>query len=151
MPTSRYRSALMCSSVAAHDARWANICKTRPPQEIVEVMNQAVVAQARTMVWGVDDSQLKFVEEWMSQSPDRPLLSRRSKRGQRLPRPGKTESRPAGKTGAFAPKYVAISPFLAYSVRYLTAFFAREAFQRPAVGSEFEGAGTAEDVNARRI
>ena len=66
--------------VAAHDARWANICETRPPQEIVEVINQAVVAQARTMVWGVDHSQLKFVEEWMSQSPDRPLLSEEQKR-----------------------------------------------------------------------
>ena len=41
-----------------------------------------------------------------------------------MPRPGKTESL-SRKTGAFAPKYVAISPFLAYALRYLTAFFAR--------------------------
>ena len=32
------------------------------------------------MVWGMDDSQLKFVEEWMSQSPDRLLLSEEQKR-----------------------------------------------------------------------
>ena len=39
----------------------------------------------------------------------------------------------------------------AYSVRYLTAFFARELLKDRRVGSKFEGAGAAEDVNAGRI
>jgi dienelactone hydrolase len=40
---------------------------------------------------------------------------------------------------------------LRYSVRYLTAFFARELLKDRRVGSKFEGAGAAEDVNAARI
>ncbi len=40
---------------------------------------------------------------------------------------------------------------LAYSVRYLTAFFARELLKDRRVGNRFEGAGAAEDVNAGRI
>jgi dienelactone hydrolase len=43
------------------------------------------------------------------------------------------------------------SEVLAYSVRYLTAFFARELLKDRRVGSKFEGAGAAEDVNAGRI
>ena len=43
------------------------------------------------------------------------------------------------------------SQVLAYSVRYLTAFFARELLKDRRVGSKFEGAGAAEDVNAGRI
>lgn len=44
------------------------------------MINQAVVAQARKIVWGVDDSQLAFVEQWMSLEPDRPLISPEQKK-----------------------------------------------------------------------
>jgi dienelactone hydrolase len=40
---------------------------------------------------------------------------------------------------------------LGYSVRYLTAFFARELLDDKSVGARFEGAGAAEDVRAGRI
>ena len=43
------------------------------------------------------------------------------------------------------------SEVLAYSVRYSTAFFARELLKDRRVGSKIEGAGAAEDVNAGRI
>jgi hypothetical protein len=43
------------------------------------------------------------------------------------------------------------SEVLAYSVRYLAAFFARELLKDRRVGSKFEGAGAAEDINAGRI
>ena len=43
------------------------------------------------------------------------------------------------------------SEVLGYSVRYLTAFFARELLKDRRVGSKFEGAGAAGDVNAGRI
>ena len=42
-------------------------------------------------------------------------------------------------------------PALEYAVRYLMASFARELLNHRRVGSEFEGAGAAEDFNARRI
>ena len=45
----------------------------------------------------------------------------------------------------------AASKVLAYSVRYLTAFFARELMGDVSVGSAFEGAGSAADVNAGLI
>ena len=66
--------------VVAHDSRWAKVCTEERPEEVVKMVNQAVVAQARTTVWGVDDSQLAFVEEWMSQALDRPLLSPEQKK-----------------------------------------------------------------------
>ena len=43
------------------------------------------------------------------------------------------------------------SQVLAYAVRYLTAFFARELLNHRRIGSKFEGAGATEDVNAGRI
>src|SRR5258706_4988554 len=61
--------------VAAHNDVWAKVCAAKPPEEIVETINQAVVAQARKTVWGADDSQLAFVEKWMSQTPAQALLS----------------------------------------------------------------------------
>jgi dienelactone hydrolase len=51
--------------------------------------------------------------------------------------------RPAGTADA--------SQVLAYSVRYLTAFFARELLADVSVGGAFEGAGAAADVNAGLI
>jgi len=42
-------------------------------------------------------------------------------------------------------------PGVAYSVRYLTAFFARELLADVSVGGAFEGAGAAADVNAGLI
>jgi hypothetical protein len=40
---------------------------------------------------------------------------------------------------------------LAYSVRYFTAFFARELLGDAAVGAAFEGAGASEDVAAGHV
>jgi hypothetical protein len=61
--------------VAGHDDRWAKACEKKPPQDVVQMINQVVVAQARKTVWGIDDSQLAFVEQWMGLVPDRPLIS----------------------------------------------------------------------------
>jgi hypothetical protein len=66
--------------VAGHDGRWAKICEATPPAVVVEMINQAVVAQAHKTVWGVDEGQLAFVEEWMSRQPDRPLISPEQKK-----------------------------------------------------------------------
>ena len=43
------------------------------------------------------------------------------------------------------------SGVLTYSVRYLTAFFARELLGDKSVGNAFEGAGAAADVKAGLI
>ncbi len=60
--------------VAGHNDVWAKVCAAKPPEEVVEMINQAVVAQARKTVWGTDDSQLAFVEKWMSQTPPQALI-----------------------------------------------------------------------------
>lgn len=61
--------------VAGHNDVWAKVCAAKPPEEVVEMVNQAVVAQARKTVWGADDSQLAFVEKWMSRTPAQALIS----------------------------------------------------------------------------
>ena len=61
--------------LAAHYDVWAKVYAAKPPEEVVEMINQAVVAQARMTVWGADGSQLAFVEKWMSQTPAQALLS----------------------------------------------------------------------------
>ena len=37
--------------IAAHNDVWAKVCAAKPPEEVVEMINQAVVAQARKIVW----------------------------------------------------------------------------------------------------
>jgi hypothetical protein len=45
------------------------------PTSIVKSVNMAVVHQARQFVWGLDDGQLRFVQNRMSKAPDRVIIS----------------------------------------------------------------------------
>jgi hypothetical protein len=45
------------------------------PTSIVKSVNTAIVQQARKFVWGLDDSQLRFVQNRMGQAPDGPVIS----------------------------------------------------------------------------
>lgn len=42
-------------------------------------MNLGVVSRARKYVWGIDDGQRRFVENHMSKSPDRPIITEEQK------------------------------------------------------------------------
>lgn len=61
--------------VAAHDDHYAKELATADPTDIVQTINRIVVEQARKMVWGVDDGQLRFVQNRMSRLPDRPVIT----------------------------------------------------------------------------
>jgi hypothetical protein len=61
--------------VAGYDDRWSRLCASRSSTVIVEQISLAVVAQARSVVWGSDDAQLAFVAEWMGKQPLPPLMS----------------------------------------------------------------------------
>jgi hypothetical protein len=54
--------------VAAHDDKWAKRLRSANPTKVVKVMNLGTVARARKYVWGIDDSQRRFVEKNMSRS-----------------------------------------------------------------------------------
>ena len=59
--------------IASHQD-YSSRLRSIDPDRVVEEVNKGVVARARSMVWGVDDTQLEFVREWMVRAPDRVLL-----------------------------------------------------------------------------
>ena len=61
--------------VAGRDDRWAKRIAAADPTEMVKAVNQAIVHRARRFVWGLDNSQLRFVQNRMSKVPDRPLIT----------------------------------------------------------------------------
>ncbi|MGJ5068181.1 DUF4238 domain-containing protein [Bradyrhizobium oligotrophicum] len=64
--------------IAAHTDRFKQL---KPGREtvVVKAINKAVVVQAREFVWGVDDSQLAFVEKHMGTAGERPLMDAQGK------------------------------------------------------------------------
>jgi hypothetical protein len=61
--------------LAANNDLWESVCRDSSSTEIVRRVNETVVAQARQFVWGVDDSQLRFVQNRMGSAPDRPIIA----------------------------------------------------------------------------
>lgn len=61
--------------VADHNGVSAHRLRSIDPTKIVRDVNMAVVHQARQFVWGLDDSQLRFVQNRMSKAPDRPIIT----------------------------------------------------------------------------
>jgi len=65
--------------VAAHDNTWEKRLGDSDPTHVVKSVNAAVVSQARKFVWGVDDSQLRFVQNHMGTASDRPIITEEQK------------------------------------------------------------------------
>jgi hypothetical protein len=66
--------------VAGHGDTWAKRLSAANPTEVVKRINLTIVSQARKLVWGVDDQQIRFVRNRMSSSPDRPIITEEQKR-----------------------------------------------------------------------
>jgi hypothetical protein len=61
--------------VADHDGASPRGLAALDPTSTVRNVNMAVVHQARQFVWGLDESQLRFVQNRMGRAPDRPVIS----------------------------------------------------------------------------
>jgi hypothetical protein len=61
--------------VAGQDDTWARRIASGDPTKTVKSVNLAVVHQARKFVWAFDDAQFRFVQNRMSRSPDRPIIT----------------------------------------------------------------------------
>jgi hypothetical protein len=61
--------------IAAHDDAYEKHVASADPTEVVKNINEAVVHQARRFVWGLDDSQHRFVSNRMSKAPDRLIIT----------------------------------------------------------------------------
>jgi hypothetical protein len=61
--------------IAAHDDAYEKHVGSADPTEVVKDVNKAIVHQAREFVWGIDDSQCRFVSNRMSKSPDRLIIT----------------------------------------------------------------------------
>jgi len=65
--------------VADHDGAWGRRLGQGDPTKVVAAVNQAVVSQARLFVWGVDATQLRFVQNHMATAIDHPIITDRQK------------------------------------------------------------------------
>ena len=65
--------------VAAHDPAFARSLAGLKQTELVEVLNMAVVCQARKFVWATDDSRLEFVRRHIGTVPDRTIITEAQK------------------------------------------------------------------------
>jgi hypothetical protein len=61
--------------LASNDATLAGRIAHGDPTKVVKLMNKTVVSQAREFVWGVDDSQLRFVKNHIGTAPERVILT----------------------------------------------------------------------------
>lgn len=66
--------------IAAHDDRATKQLSATNADRVVRAMNDIVVRQARKFVWGIDDSQHRFVEKRISALPDKPIISEEQRR-----------------------------------------------------------------------
>jgi hypothetical protein len=66
--------------VAGHNDTWAKRLSAANPTEVVKRINLTIVSQARKLVWGVNDQQIRFVRNRLSSSPDRPIITDEQKR-----------------------------------------------------------------------
>jgi len=65
--------------VAAHDPAFARSLAGLKQTELVAVLNEAVVCQARKFVWATDDSQLEFVRRHIGTAPNRTIITEAQK------------------------------------------------------------------------
>ena len=65
--------------IAGHDDTLARRLASIEPTKVVTKVNEVVVQQARRLVWGLDNKQLRFVQNRMSKTPDRPVISEEQK------------------------------------------------------------------------
>jgi hypothetical protein len=61
--------------LASNDSTLAGRIAHGDHTKAVKLMNKTVVSQAREFVWGVDDSQLPFVQKHMGTAPERVIIT----------------------------------------------------------------------------
>jgi hypothetical protein len=62
--------------LASNDATLADrISREKNQTKLAKVMNKVVVSQAQEFVWGMDDSQLTFVQRYMGTIPEREFVT----------------------------------------------------------------------------
>jgi hypothetical protein len=61
--------------LASNDTTLAGRIAQGDHSKATKMMNKTVVAQAREFVWGVDDSQLAFVQKHMGKAPSPPIIT----------------------------------------------------------------------------
>jgi hypothetical protein len=66
--------------LAARNDTMAKRLSDRDPDEVVVASNGIVVGQARKFVWGIDDSQIRFVQNRIGSLPDRPIITDEQRR-----------------------------------------------------------------------
>ena len=78
--TSHSRSARRhCFSL--NDSTLANrISREKNQTKLAKLMNKVVVGQAQEFVWGMDDSQLTFVQRYMGTIPEREIVTAKQHR-----------------------------------------------------------------------
>jgi hypothetical protein len=63
--------------IATNTADMEHTIRNMSPRQLMEQVNHRVVSQARKYVWGVDDSQLRFVQNRFGMmEPSTPLETR---------------------------------------------------------------------------
>jgi hypothetical protein len=65
--------------VAEKGDRWAKHLAASDHDKVVKSVNLCVTSQAHTMVWGVNEGQLAFVQRRMSAWPSPPILTEEQK------------------------------------------------------------------------
>lgn len=60
--------------LASNDERLAGRIASGDHTKAAKMMNKVVVTQAREFVWGVDDSQIAFVQKYMGRAPTKPII-----------------------------------------------------------------------------
>jgi hypothetical protein len=64
------------TSHSSNDSTLANrISREKNQTKLAKLMNKVVVGQAQEFVWGMDDSQLTFVQRYMGTIPEREIVT----------------------------------------------------------------------------
>jgi hypothetical protein len=88
--------------VAAPDRGFAHSLSCRKHQDVVKVVNKAVVCQARKFVWATDESQLEFIRRHIATAPDRTIITEKQKQEALAAARGELPGRLAGEQGSTA-------------------------------------------------
>jgi hypothetical protein len=66
--------------IAANDQAAITSIRAQNPTKLVKDMNTRLIQQARTFVWGTNDSQLTYVRKHFGRLPDRVILTDEQKK-----------------------------------------------------------------------
>src|SRR6202022_1557198 len=61
--------------LAANNPGIRQAVRSRDPSKVTTDINNAVASQARQLVWGIDDSQLRFVQNRIRKAPERQIIT----------------------------------------------------------------------------